>query len=128
MTEQALRECARCGKSASVSSCMAFNKDGRQQMFKVLCEGNCHQPSPTEEEAIAAWNTRAYDTEREELMRVKREYEKLKATLHEAKILAALVSEYDLLDTSPLNYESLGIELSDRVSRAWNALELLRNY
>jgi hypothetical protein len=66
--------------------------------------------------------------EYEELMRVKREYEKLKKTLDEAKILASLVSEYDLLDTSPLNYESLNIELSDRVSRAWHALELLRNY
>jgi hypothetical protein len=64
----------------------------------------------------------------DELMQVKRECEKLKKTLDEAKILASLVSEYDLLDTSPLNYESLNIELSDRVSRAWHALELLRNY
>jgi hypothetical protein len=50
-----------------------------------------------------------------------KKYANLINALREAKILADLVSEYDLLDTTDLSYSPSDVLLADRVSRAWQA-------
>lgn len=77
ITEKELRPCFRCGKTARISTVVAVTKDGKRKMYNVFCDGNCHLPSLTEDEAIKSWNARAYDAEMQELMRIKREHEKL---------------------------------------------------
>lgn len=57
-THAELLACPRCNKSAEITSCLAFNKEGKQQKYNVICKGDCHLPKLTEEEAIKSWNTR----------------------------------------------------------------------
>jgi hypothetical protein len=90
MTEQALRECPFCGKNPTIYP--ADPKTEGNAWAQVRCDYiDCvanPRVSDGEEDAadcidyrqlaINRWNTRAYYAEREELMRVKREYESLK--------------------------------------------------
>ena len=78
ITEQELRECPHCKSEVIV---WVY---GTGAPFEIKCLNQCINKSfSTREEAIKAWNTRAYDAELEELMQVKQKHEKLKKYIEE---------------------------------------------
>lgn len=77
MTEQALRECPFCGSKKTFARSLIGDVDFVAACSK--CNGSIVKG--TKDQAIAAWNTRAYDAELEELTMVKRKLEMLKASV-----------------------------------------------
>lgn len=74
MTEQALRECPFCGSKKTFARALIGDVDFVAACSK--CNGSIVKG--TKDQAIAAWNTRAYDAELEGLRNIKKHHEHLK--------------------------------------------------
>jgi Lar family restriction alleviation protein len=70
---QELKPCPHCG----TKNVRLYNGADGIAGYEVYCD-NCTCLQSNAAEAITAWNTRAYEAEMQDLMRVKRENKKLK--------------------------------------------------
>jgi hypothetical protein len=99
ITEQELKPCQRCGGKPTVKvyECADMYYGGHDVDVNIDCF-NKECIELYEEDPFDWWNTRAYDTELEELRRVKREHAKL------VKITNNICEFYNKMQTDINNY------------------------